>query len=182
MKPLWLPIFAFLLTFAACQQGEQAGTTQETSAVDPATVEQSIRDAADRYEQAALAGDVATLASFYADDAILLPPFMPKAEGIAAVTAAYQQMYAGGNPTSASIDPSTIVVSESGDLAYEVGSFSFTGPGPNGSEMTDTGKYVAIWKPIETGEWKIAVDTWNSDGMPSGVSGTTETAPAPAGQ
>ena len=173
----WFLILALLLPIAACQQqtGEEAGTTEETPAVDAATVEQTIRESADRYEQAALAGDVATLTSLYADDAILLPPGMPKAEGIDAVRASYEQMYAAGAPSAASIDAQTIVVSEGGDVAYEVGSFSFSGPGPDGTEMTDNGKYLAIWKPTATGEWKIAVDTWNSDVMPG-----AEAAPAAA--
>ena len=180
MKSLWFLIVAFLVTIAACQeQGEQAGTIEETPAVDAATVEQSIRDASDRYEQAALAGDVPTLVSFYTDDAILLPPGMLRSEGTTGITAAYTEMYAGGNPTTASLDPQTIVVSESGDMAYEAGTFSFTGIGPDGTEMTDSGKYVAIWKPTETGEWKIAVDIWNSDAMPGAVPGTTETETAP---
>jgi uncharacterized protein (TIGR02246 family) len=178
----WFLILALLLPIAACQQqgGEEAGTTEETPAVDAATVEQSIRDAADSYEQAALAGDVEALSSSYADDAIMMPPGMPKAEGIDAIRAAYQQMYAAGNPTSASLDSETIVVAESGDVAYEVGTFSFSGPGPDGTEMTDNGKYMAIWKPTADGTWKIAADIWNNDAMPgaeaaSGAGGESTT-------
>lgn len=180
----WLLILALLIPIAACQQrGEEAGTTEETPAVDAATVEQSIRDAAERYEQAALAGDVETLTSFYADDAILLPPGMPKSEGTDAIRAAYQEMYSAGNPTAASLATETVVVSESGDVAYEVGTFSFSGTGPDGTTMTDNGKYVAIWKPAADGTWKIAVDAWNSDAMPGApAEGAAETAPAPAGQ
>ena len=181
----WILILALLASVAACQQqgGEEAGTTEETPAVDAATVEQSIRDAADSYEQAALAGDVEGLSSTYADDAIMMPPGMPKAEGIDAVRAAYQQMYAAGNPTSASLDSETIVVAESGDVAYEVGTFSFSGPGPDGTEMTDNGKYMAIWKPTADGTWKISVDIWNSDAMPGApAEGGAEAAAAPSDQ
>jgi|SRR5687767_10872681 len=188
MARWWLLIVALLISIAACeqQQAEEAGTTEETAAaVDPAAVEEHIRTSADRYEQAALAGDTETLASLYTADAILLPPGMPKAEGMDAVRSAYQQMYAGGNPTEASIDAETIVVAENGEMAYEVGSFRFAGPAPDGTTMTDTGKYVAIWKPTEGGEWKIAVDIWNGDEMPGTPSettaGTTEPT-APAGQ
>jgi len=181
----WLLIFALLLPIAACQQqgAEEAGTTEETLAVDAATVEQTIRASADQYEQAALAGDVEALASFYSDDAIMLPPGMPKSEGIDAVRAAYQQMYAAGNPTEASLDPATVVVSESGDMAYDEGSFRFSGPGPDGTTMTDTGKYLAIWKPTADGTWKISVDIWNSDAMPGApAEGGAEAAAAPSGQ
>ena len=186
MKASWFPILALVTGLAACQeqQGEQAGATEE--AVDAASVEQSLRAMADQYEQASLAGDTETLASLYADDAILLAPGMPRAEGIDAIRGAYQQRYAGGAPTEAVIEPQTIVVAEAGDLAYEVGSFRFSGTGPDGTTTSDTGKYLVIWKQNAAGEWKMAVDTWNSDAMP-GMSGEGsaetegETAPAPTG-
>jgi uncharacterized protein (TIGR02246 family) len=170
---------------AACQQqGEQAGTTEETPAIDAAAVEQSIRDGADRFEQAMLAGDAAALSSFYADDAVVLAQGQPKVEGIDAIRAEFDQMSPEeARPTAFSLDPESIVVSASGDMAYDVGTFTYTGPGPDGTEMTDNGKYVAIWKPAADGTWKIAVDIWNSDAMPGApAEGGTEAAAAPSGQ
>lgn len=188
MARWWIPVVALVVSVAACQQreGEQVGTTEETPAVDAATVEQTIRSEAERYEQAVLSGDVETLVTFYSDDAILLPAGMTRSEGTDAIRSAYQQMYSMGNPTAFSIEPQTIVVSESGDIAYEVGTYTWTGPAPDGTTITDTGKYVAIWEPTGTGEWKIVVDTWNSDQMPGapapeGGETPAETA-APAGQ
>jgi len=161
-------LLAFALAVAACQQqGEQAGTTEEAAtAVDAAAIEQTIQASADAYEQASMAGDTEALTSLYSDDAIVMAPGMPRAEGIDAVRTAYQQMYAAGAPTTASIEPGTVFVSASGDVAYEAGSYTFTGTGPDGSEFTDSGKYLAVWKPNATGEWKIAVDIWNADAMP----------------
>ena len=171
----WLLILALLASVAACQQqgGEEAGTTEETPAVDAATVEQSIRDAADRFEQAMLAGDAATLSSFYTDDAVVLAQGQPKVEGIDAIRAEFDAMSPEeARPTAFSLDPESIVVSESGDMAYDVGTFTYTGAGPDGTEMTDNGKYMAIWKPTADGTWKIAADIWNSDAMPGQVTGT----------
>lgn len=183
MRKMWLLIFAIVLPMAACQQqGEQAGTTEETPAVDAATIEQSIRESSDRFEQAMLVGDAATLTSFYTDDAILMPQGESKTEGIDAIRAEFEQMSAeGAPPTAFSLDPSAVVVAEGGDLAYEVGTFSYTGTMPDGTEMTDTGKYLAIWKPAADGTWKIAVDAWNSDAMPD-MSHEGMDAAAPAGQ
>lgn len=182
MKGLWLLIVAMIVSAAAAcqkQQGEQAGTTEETAAVDAAAVEQTIRSAADGFVQAALAGDVETWVSFYADDAILQPPGMPRSEGKDAIRSAVQQLFAPGNPTAFSLNSGTVFVSESGDVAYEVGTYSWTGPGPDGQSATDNGKYLVVWKPTATGEWKIAVDTWNSDAMPGTTLGEAAT---PAGQ
>src|SRR5688572_3957925 len=99
MTRWWILILALVLPLACEQQGEQTGTTEET--VDAATVEQTIRDAADRFSQAMVAGDVATLTSFYADDAIMLPNGAPKTEGIDAIRGEFEKMYSaegGGAP------------------------------------------------------------------------------------
>ncbi len=176
MTRFWSLILALALPVAACQQqGEQAGTTEATPAFDAAAVEQTIRTNADAYAQAALAGDTEALVSMYSDDAILQPPGMPRSEGIDAVRTAYQQMYAAGNPTSASLAVQKVMVSESGDMAVEVGTYSFSAPAPDGAEVTDNGKYIAVWKPTADGSWKIAVDTWNSDGAPGAAPGAAGT-------
>lgn len=160
-------LIALTVSLAACAQetAEEAGTTEEGVAVDAATVEQSIRDDADQFEQAMLAGDVETLSSFYAEDAVLLPANGPRVDGRAAIRDGFTEMFATGAPTAFTLDPTSIVVSEDGTMAYEVGTFSWTGTGPDGTEMTDTGKYLVVWEPVD-GEWKISVDTWNSDAMP----------------
>ncbi len=174
MNKLWFLILALAIPAACQQQGEQAGTTEETPAVDAAVVEQSIRDGADRFEQAMVAGDVAALTSLYSDDAVLLPANMPKTEGIEAIRAWFQPIVPEeSRPTAFSLDPQTITVSESGDVAYEVGAFTYTGPEPDGTVVTTNGKYVAIWKPAADGTWKMAVDIWNSDTMEGASSGTT---------
>lgn len=185
MARWWFLIVVLLVSIAACvQQGaEEAGTTEETAAVDAAAVEEHIRSLDERFEQGMSTGDAEALASLYAPDAVVLPPGMPRAEGIDAIRSAWQQMFAAGLPTAVSIDTETVVVSEGGDMAYQVGSLSMAVPGPDGSSITETGKFVTIHEPTEGGEWKIVVDTWNTDQMP----GATPSAPAtqreaPAGQ
>src|SRR5437764_11143066 len=38
-----------------------------------------------------------------------------------------------------------------------------TAPDDNGKSSIDRGKYVAVWKKQADGNWKVAVDTWNTD-------------------
>jgi ketosteroid isomerase-like protein len=171
MARWWFLIVALVVSIAACQeQGEQAGTTEEeaTTAADPAAVEDYIRTSADGFGQAMIAGDTETITSFYADDAVLMPAGMPRVDGADAIRSTYQEMHTTGLPTAFSLNPRTIVVAEGGDMAYEEGTYSFTGPGPDGTTMTDGGKYLSVWKPTAGGEWKIAVTIWNSDQMPGG--------------
>jgi ketosteroid isomerase-like protein len=54
-----------------------------------------------------------------------------------------------------------IEVEASGDLAYEIGSFSMQAPAKNNTMMTATGNYVVVWKRGADGNWRLHVDTWN---------------------
>lgn len=56
-----------------------------------------------------------------------------------------------------------IVVSDAGDLAYLYGTYQLNAPGTAGKPISDTGKVVEVWKKQSNGDWKCALDTWNSD-------------------
>lgn len=171
------PVFAALaIALAACAEtATEEGTTEETPVVDAASIEQSVRSASDSFGQAMLAADAEALTSMYTSDAVVMAPGMPGVEGTEGVNSMFAAMTsAGAAPSAFTIEPSSVVVSSSGDMAYETGSYSWTGPGPDGAEVTDSGKYAAIWKPVD-GTWKMAVDIWNSDGAPAGPEGETET-------
>ena len=56
----------------------------------------------------------------------------------------------------------TKIVSEAGDMVVELGTYVFKGADPKGKPMSDIGKYVTVYKRVN-GEWKIIVDTYNSD-------------------
>jgi ketosteroid isomerase-like protein len=65
--------------------------------------------------------------------------------------------------TQISWAPSKVEVAASGDLAYDQGTYTMTGPGPDGKPITDKGKYLAVVKKQADGSWKVAEDMWNSD-------------------
>ena len=170
-----LSMFAAIAVAAACQkqEAEQTGTTEESAAIDTETIRQGIEDLANQYEQAMLAGDVAALTNFYADDAVVLPPNLPRAEG-EAIRSVFDGWYTGGPLTGATLTTDQVIIPESGEIAIDVGTFTMSGTGPDGTPYQETGKYVTTWKNIN-GEWKIVVDTWNSD---TPLPGTEGAAPA----
>ena len=51
----------------------------------------------------------------------------------------------------------------SGDLAYSTGAYQMSAPDDSGKSSIDRGKYVAVWKKQTDGNWKVAVDIWNTD-------------------
>jgi uncharacterized protein (TIGR02246 family) len=124
-----------------------------------ADVRKAIEEGAERWMTAFNGKDAATLASFYAADAIILPPNGPRVSGRANLEALFTEMFAIGGDLKLAITH----VDASGDLAYEVGSYSMSIQMPGTPPMADTGKYVAVWKRQADGKWLIVADTWNTD-------------------
>jgi uncharacterized protein (TIGR02246 family) len=159
---LLLSVTALLLP--ACQAGDKpANNTAEVNsiaAVDARADEQAIRGQVDRWLQLVKARDAAGIAELYAEDGAVMPPNAPIGKGRAAI----QQTWASMMQTpgfALTIAPEQIVVSASGDMALDRGTYGLT-IAPNGTRQTDTGKYVVVWRKIGN-EWKAAADIFNSD-------------------
>ena len=154
----------------ACQTEETA--TEQGSATDPAVDAASVREAIlakDKvFADAMVAGDAETITQLYAADAVILAPNQPRGEGTDAVRASWSAALEGGPMSTSTLDSDLITVSAAGDYAYAVGSYTDSGIAPDGSEWSDQGKYLTVWKSVD-GDWKIAADIWNSDNAPEGM-------------
>jgi uncharacterized protein (TIGR02246 family) len=164
---LLLSVTALLLP--ACQAGDKpASNTAEvnsTAAVDAGADEQAIRGQVDRWLQLVKAKDAAGIAALYAEDGAVMPPNAPIGKGRAAI----QQTWASMMQTPGfdlTFTPEQIIVSSSGDMALDRGTYNLT-VAPDGAAQTDTGKYVVVWRKIDS-EWKAAADIFNSDLPTSG--------------
>ena len=103
------------------------------------------------YTAAVQAGDAAAISALHAADAILLPPNEPSLRGREAVDAYLAAFHA--EPLDQTFTTEDVVVAESGDLAYEVGTW-------------DGGKYLTVWRRTPDG-WRIAADAWSDDAPPT---------------
>ncbi len=132
-----------------------------TFAKDTSADEQAIRALDVAWSNAAQSKDLDKTVSYYADDASVLPPNMPIATGKDAIRAVWSQMLAapGGSIT---FGPTKIVVSESRDLAYEIGTYQSTANDAQGKPATSTGKFVVAWQK-RGGQWKVVADIFNDD-------------------
>ncbi|MCG6921896.1 MAG: DUF4440 domain-containing protein [Acidobacteria bacterium] len=124
--------------------------------------EAALRAALKQWAAAAEAKDAAKFASFYADEGILLLENAPDARGMAALKEGVSGMMSDPN-FSLSFAPDEVVVARSGDLAYDIGSYSLTMSGPDGNAVSQNGQYVDVWRKNAVGEWKVAVDAPVSD-------------------
>ena len=159
---LLLSVTALLLP--ACRASDEpannAAEVNVTATVDAGADEQAIRGQVNRWLQLVKAKDAAAIAALYAEDGAVMPPNAPIGKGRTAI----QQTWASMMQTpgfTLTFAPEQIVVSASGDMALDRGTYSLT-IAPNGTTQTDTGKYVVVWRKVG-GEWKAAADIFNSD-------------------
>lgn len=114
--------------------------------------------------------DAAKVASFYTEDAVLMPPNQPMVKGRSNIEAHWKAAFQQGL-TNLQLRP--IESSISGAQAFEAGtatvtlksggsSMMLTGVGGSGAAVTDTAKYVVVFKRTG-GSWKMAYDIFNSD-------------------
>jgi uncharacterized protein (TIGR02246 family) len=130
-------------------------------AMDASADEQAIRALDVAWSHAAEVKDLDKTVSFYADDASILPPNMPIATGKDAIRAVWSQFLSAPG-FSITFAPSKIVVSKSGDMAYEIGVFQSTANDAQGKPAASVGKFVVNWQK-RAGQWKVVADIFNDD-------------------
>ena len=109
-------------------------------------------------------GDSAAISELYTPDGRFMVPNAPIAEGRAAIAALWGNLLS--LPGAAlTFGPTHIEAAESGDLAFEVGTYQL-GFDKEGRRIEDRGKYVVVWKRAG-GSWRAAADILNSD-LPAG--------------
>lgn len=129
-----------------------------------ATIDRDIRAVIPAWLDAVRRKDTAAIAEFYTPDGSFLVPNAPIAEGRAAVAGMWGHLLSLPN-VSLTFGPTLIEGAESGDLAYEIGTYAL-GFDKDAGRMEDRGKYVVVWKCVD-GSWKAAADILNSD-LPAG--------------
>ena len=127
-----------------------------TFALGAGADEKAVRDADEAWSKAALARDLDQTVSFYADDAIILPPNEPAVTGKDNI----RNLWKGFLDSLQSISWNTTQVeaAKSGDMAVTTGTYEMTMK--DGTK--DHGKYCEVWKKKD-GKWKVGTDMFSSD-------------------
>jgi ketosteroid isomerase-like protein len=119
--------------------------------------EKAVRDADAEWSKVAGAKDLDKTVSFYADDAMVLPPNEPMVTSKTGI----RNLWKGFLDSLKDISWKTthVEMAKSGDMGYLIGTYAMTMK--DGTK--DTGKYCEVWKKQADGKWKVAADMFSSD-------------------
>ena len=134
----------------------------------PEEAERAFEEAYARFSAAYRAGDPAGVAALYADDAFYLAPGEEIERGD---VGRHFEFLGSFEPGTGPIIEFEIVDREvSGDLAYDIGYFTFRREGQP-SENAPRGMFIVIWKRGEDGVWRIHADGYSDVESPGAHAG-----------
>lgn len=153
VRSISLALLALAVASTACQPpAQEAGPLSEEDVA-------AIRAAADVWVQAFRDNDDATLVALYSDDAAIMPPNEPPVDGRAAIRAYHEADLLTVTEYSESI----IEIDGRDGLAYIRGTSSMVGISEDGEPVTESGKFLVIFRKQPDGSWLVTHEIWNSD-------------------
>jgi ketosteroid isomerase-like protein len=106
------------------------------------------------------ARDSRTAAAAYADDARLAPPSADLLVGREAIESFWRTGFDAGLST---VDLSPTELQDLGALVCEVGGYALEVTSPEGTQQTNRGRYLVIWRRRADGRWQRAVEMLSPD-------------------
>jgi len=119
-------------------------------------VESQVRELTQDFGTSFNTGNYDQAARLFAQDGVLMAPHYDGAYGQQAVERLLRKL---GDAGYSDLRMETIRVDHSGDMAMELGRFSFVVHKPDGTSTPEIGKYVRVWRRF--GAWLIVGDCWS---------------------
>jgi ketosteroid isomerase-like protein len=153
-----IPALALVLAVAACQPPAETPSTTEAEPTFTAEDETAIRGMLEEFVADVIAEDWAAHVSYYAVDAVRMPPNEPMMQGHAAITEWFEAF-----PPITGFTLTPQVVAGDGDLAYARGAYTLDLAPPDAEPVSMVGKWHAIYGRQADGSWLCVSDIWNTD-------------------
>ena len=147
-------IFVFISCNNSSDNTNKVESQKDSTSFDLSKAKSVIENMDAKFSDAVRKGDSATMASEYADDAMVFPPNseVVKKEGIESFWGGLLRM--GVKDFKLTTDD----VTGNADMLAETGRYEVLGVG---NKSLDKGKYVVTWRNYN-GNWKIFRDIWNT--------------------
>lgn len=124
------------------------------------SAEATIRKLRQEFVAAVNARDPEKTLLLWADNGVALAENIKMVE-MPALREALKQIILSGRRTDLVME--TTRIEHSGDLAYELGRYSFVIAQPDGSRKQERGKYLDVWKKQPGGEWRLVAHAPSAD-------------------
>jgi ketosteroid isomerase-like protein len=126
--------------------------------------EVAIRDTAEAYRKAVIAGDPAAVAATYCRDAVEMPPFQPALRGRPAIELYYRNLFASPMKV-AEFEFTGLHVSSSAGVGFVAGAYRRQMRSTSGEVVDDSGNFVVVVRREENA-WRSAYVIYNSERPP----------------
>ena len=154
-----MPSLKYLILAVGLVIAMSGCTAATPAAVDTAADEAAIKAMTATWLDAYNNGDVEKIVAMYKEDAVLMPPHAPVANGHAAIRSFIQADTAGAKAAGVKLVPGTTTAGVVGDMGWESGTYTAV----DGSGKTvDSGSYLSVSRKAD-GKWLMIRDTYNSD-------------------
>jgi ketosteroid isomerase-like protein len=140
-------LFAFALTVLSCHQPK----------IDKKAEGEKIIQQSREWARVVSTGNIEKTVSYWADDAIVIAAEEPPLEGKQAIRQMVEESFKISG-FRIGWQPQTVVVSESGDMAYMIENSQVSFTDSTGRRVTLNNKAVSIWGKQADGSWKNVVD------------------------
>ena len=155
-----LASLALAAVLAACS----APAPSAAPKADHAAIEKEIKDVVAAWNGYIAARNDSAIAELYAENGVLMPPNQPRVAGKDAIRSWFAGMWV--IQPKMTLATTQVGASDAGDVAIEEGTFALEYPAADGKPISDTGKYLVIWKRTDAG-WKVVRDIFNTDLPPA---------------
>ena len=150
LKPLALAL-GISIAVVACSNA--------AAPVDTAADEAALKETTQTWLKAYNVSDADTIAALYAEDAVLMPPHAPVANGKAAIREYVAKDAAGAKSAGVKLVPGAATAGVNGDWGWESGSYTVADAS---GKTLDSGSYLSVSHKVN-GKWLYVRDTYNSD-------------------
>jgi ketosteroid isomerase-like protein len=131
-------------------------TSSQTDIRPFVDAQSQLRDLTQDFAMSFNTGNYDQAAALFASDGVLMAPQYEGAYGQKLVERLLRQM---GEAGYSDFRLETTRVDVSGDMAMELGRFSWTVRKADGTPVPERGKYVKVWRRL--GAWLVLADCWN---------------------
>jgi len=118
-------------------------------------IKSAVQKTINQLSEALVNQDASAVAACFSEDTFMKFPGQQPLKGREAVKKAHEQLFSQG--VTGKLKTLSLEISDSGDLAYEVGEYHLTA----GGNTIDQGNYLTVYKP-NSSKWEICDDIISS--------------------